>query len=166
MQVLLLNNTEEVLNVIPWHRAVRLIQKGKASPPYGHEDYYRISTGSGYFELPTALVLMRYVHIPYKDASLSRRNIIWRDENQCQYCQTQLNESNETLDHVLPTSRGGKHEWTNLVACCRKCNARKADRTPQEANMKLIREPKVPTRRVLAIKLVSKKSTKSWERWM
>lgn len=166
MQVLLLNNTEEVLNVIPWHRAVRLIQKGKASPPYGHEDYYRISTGSGYFELPTALVLMRYVHIPYKDASLSRRNIMWRDENQCQYCQTQLNESNETLDHVMPTSRGGKHEWTNLVACCRKCNSRKANRTPQEANMKLIREPKVPTRRVLAIKLVSKKSTKSWERWM
>ena len=70
MQVLLLNSSEEVLNVIPWHRAVRLLQKGKANVPYGHEDYYRIATGSGYFELPTALVLVKYVHIPYKNASI------------------------------------------------------------------------------------------------
>jgi 5-methylcytosine-specific restriction endonuclease McrA len=166
MQVLLLNNTEEVLNVIPWHRAVRLLRAGKASAPYGHEDYYRIATGNGYFELPTALVLVKYVHIPYKNASLSRRNIMWRDENECQYCRTELNETNQTLDHVLPVSRGGKHEWTNLVACCKSCNARKANRTPAEANMRLLREPAVPTRRVLAIKLVTKKSTDSWKRWM
>jgi len=166
MNVLLLNNTEEVLNVIPWHRAAKLLQKGKASAPYGHEHYYRISTGSGYFDVPTALVLVRYVNIPYKEASLTRRNILWRDENTCQYCETQLNESNQTLDHVLPVSRGGKHEWTNLVACCRKCNAKKANRTPDEANMQLLREPKMPTRRVLAIKVVNKKNVESWSRWV
>lgn len=166
MDVLLLNNTEEILNVIPWRRAVKLLQKGKASVPYGHEDYYRIATGSGYFELPTAIVLVKYVHVPYKNASLSRKNILWRDEHECQYCQSKLNESNQTLDHVLPVSRGGKHEWTNLVACCKGCNSRKADRTPDEAGMQLVREPRIPTRRVLAIKLVTKKSTESWKRWI
>lgn len=166
MQVLLLNNTEEVLNVISWHRAVRLLYQGKASVPYGHEDFYRIATANGYLDLPTAIVLVRYVHIPYKDASLSRRNILWRDENKCQYCETELNESNETLDHVLPVSRGGKHEWTNLVACCRKCNAHKANRTPEEAKMQLLKPPAMPTRRVLAIKIVGKKKTNSWNRWM
>ena len=166
MNVLLLNNTEEVLNVIPWRRAIRLLHQGKASAPYGHEDYYRIVTANGYIDLPTAIVLVRYVHIPYKNVTLSRKNIIWRDENTCQYCEMQLNENNQTLDHVLPVSRGGKHEWTNLVACCRNCNARKANRTPSEANMKLLREPSIPTRRILAIKIVGKKNGQGWQRWM
>jgi len=126
MDVLLLNNTEEVLNVIPWHRAVRLMYTGKASAPYGHEDYYRIATGEGYFELPTAIVLLKYVNIPYKNASLSRKNILRREEYICQYCTSDLIESNQTLDHILPVSRGGRHEWTNLVACCKSCNAAKA----------------------------------------
>jgi hypothetical protein len=166
MDVLLLNNTEEVLNVIPWHRAVRLMYTGKASAPYGHEDYYRIATGEGYFELPTAIVLLKYVNIPYKNASLSRKNILRRDEYTCQYCTSDLIESNQTLDHILPVSRGGRHEWTNLVACCKSCNAAKANRTPEEAGMRLLREPGIPSRRVLAVKLINKKTKQGWKRWV
>ena len=166
MDVLLLNKSEEVLNVIPWHRAARLMYTGKASAPFGHDEYYRIATGEGYFELPTAIVLAKYVTVPYTNASLSRKNILRRDEYSCQYCAEHLNEANQTLDHVLPVSRGGRHEWTNLVACCKGCNSKKANQTPSEAGMQLLREPHVPSRRVLAIKLVNKKITKSWTRWI
>jgi 5-methylcytosine-specific restriction endonuclease McrA len=166
MDVLLLNKSEEVLNVIPWHRAARLMYTGKASAPFGHEEYYRIATGEGYFELPTAIVLAKYVTVPYTNASLSRKNILQRDEYCCQYCSAHLHENNQTLDHVLPVSRGGKHEWTNLVACCKPCNAKKANRTPEEASMQLLQKPSIPSRRVLAVKLINKKLTDSWRRWV
>jgi 5-methylcytosine-specific restriction endonuclease McrA len=167
MEVLLLNNTEEVLNIIPWHRAVKLINNGKAMAPHGHHEYYTIGTGNGHFELPTAIVLLDYVNIPYRAASLSRRNIMKRDEYTCQYCRKHLKDDDQTLDHVLPTSRRGKHEWMNVVACCRACNAKKADRTPDEAGMKLIKPPSVPSKRVLAVKVIARKGAdSSWSRWL
>jgi len=164
--VLLLNNSEEVVNLIPWQRAVQLICSGKAIKPHGHEEFYEIPTTSGIFKLPTAVVLIRYVHIPYKNASLSRKNIMKRDENRCQYCGKTLRGETETLDHVIPSSRGGKHTWTNVVAACKPCNTHKADRTPEEANMKLLRKPTIPTRRVLIFKILRSKMVDSWERWI
>jgi 5-methylcytosine-specific restriction endonuclease McrA len=166
MQVLLLNSSEEILNVIPWHRAVRLVHTGKASAPAGHDDYYRIATGEGYFDLPTAIVLVEYVNVPYSNARLNRKNILKRDEHKCQYCSASLNPKNQTLDHVLPISRGGKDSWTNLIACCKPCNAKKANKTPEEAGMKLLSKPSVPTRRVLAVKYINKHSGRKWERWI
>lgn len=73
---------------------------------------------------------------------LTRRNIYARDKNHCQYCGKRFKTSELSLDHVLPSSRGGKTEWTNLVCCCVACNRRKANRTPEEAKMKLLSVPK------------------------
>ena len=79
---------------------------------------------------------------PFKNRSLSRKNILLRDHSTCQYCAKQLPPSELTLDHVLPRSRGGESTWDNLVACCKRCNHRKGNRTPEEANMHLIRHPR------------------------
>ena len=73
---------------------------------------------------------------------MTRRNILTRDLNACQYCGVVFPSSSLTLDHVLPQSRGGRGTWENLLTCCHSCNRRKRDRTPEEAGMALIRMPR------------------------
>ncbi len=79
----------------------------------------------------------------------SRRNLFKRDRYTCQYCGAQPGPESLTIDHVLPKSRGGKSEWTNCVLACLGCNARKADRTPEEARMQMRRPPRKPAWSVL-----------------
>jgi 5-methylcytosine-specific restriction endonuclease McrA len=75
---------------------------------------------------------------------LSRSAILARDSHTCQYCGLTLPAGRLTIDHVLPQSRGGGWSWTNLVAACPACNAAKANRTPDEAGMALLRPPGKP----------------------
>ena len=86
--------------------------------------------------------LLEYRRIPHQTRALSRKNILLRDRNTCQYCGEVLPSSELTLDHVVPRSRGGASTWENLVACCNPCNNRKGSRTPEEANMRLARAPR------------------------
>lgn len=96
--------------------------------------------------LPTVIRLRSYVKIPYKEISLSRRNVLHRDSYTCQYCSDRRHDL--TIDHILPRSRGGTDNWENVVAACLKCNVKKGDRTPREANMPLLSTPKRPTSHV------------------
>jgi 5-methylcytosine-specific restriction endonuclease McrA len=91
---------------------------------------------------PSVIRLTEYIHIPFERRSLSRKNILLRDHSTCQYCGTQYPPSELTLDHVLPRSRGGESAWDNLVACCKRCNHRKGNRTPEESGMHLLRRPR------------------------
>jgi hypothetical protein len=85
--------------------------------------------------------LLRYVNGPYRrSVPVSRRAVFGRDGNRCQYCGGPA----ESIDHVLPRSKGGDHSWENVVACCRSCNVRKADRTPLEAGLQLAERPAPP----------------------
>ncbi len=81
-------------------------------------------------------------HIPQQSRALSRKNILLRDRNTCQFCVRVFPSSELTLDHVVPRSRGGRSSWENLVACCYRCNNTKGDRTPEEAGLKLARRPR------------------------
>lgn len=107
------------------------------------------------FPAPSLVCLNRYIkNLPdyyYPTASLTLDNIRVRDDGKCQYCGRSAKDFKEdeywTKDHIFPKSRGGQDKWTNLVLCCSTCNQKKGDRTPEEANMKLIRGPIVPTRR-------------------
>jgi len=81
----------------------------------------------------------------------TRRAIFTRDNFRCAYCGKVLKDSEITVDHIIPKSRGGKWEWENLVTCCSDCNQRKGNRTPQEAGMKLLFKPKRPTGLEIAI---------------
>jgi 5-methylcytosine-specific restriction endonuclease McrA len=73
---------------------------------------------------------------------LNRKRIYKRDNNQCVYCGS---EKNLTIDHIIPRSRGGKNSWVNLVTCCSYCNLKKANKTPEEANMKMRYKAYEPT---------------------
>jgi len=91
--------------------------------------------------VPSVIRLLEYRRIPHQSRALSRKNILLRDRNTCQYCATVLPSGELTLDHVVPRSRGGSSTWENLVACCHTCNRRKGNQFPLEAGMKLMREP-------------------------
>jgi len=164
-KVLLLNLSEEVLGVITWMDAVKKMVRGVARKPYGHTEEYEIPTSSGVFKLPTAIVLIEYVNIPYKKAPLTAENLLKRDSGECQYCGKGLSRSSLTMDHIVPVSRGGKKIWKNIVASCKSCNNKKDNKTLSEANMKLRKKPKVPTRTVLLMTISEVKSKKSWSRW-
>ena len=93
--------------------------------------------------MPSVIRLLEYRRIPYQTRALSRKNILLRDRNTCQYCGDALPPSDLTLDHVIPRSRGGNSTWENLVACCHDCNRRKGNRLLQEIDdMILLREPR------------------------
>jgi len=164
--VLLLNLSEEVLGVISWIEAVKKMCRGVARRPYGHTDEYEIRTSSGVFKLPTAIVLVQYINIPYKRAPLTSDNLLRRDDYECQYCGKTLSRSSLTMDHVVPACRGGKKSWKNIVCACKKCNNQKDSKTPEEAGMLLKKKPKVPTRSVLLLTISENTKRESWHRWI
>jgi len=95
-------------------------------------------------EIPSVIVLHNYVRrFPFR-LSCNRRNVFWRDSNQCQYCGGFFKFDELTMDHVMPKSKGGAKSWENIVTSCKTCNSKKRDRTPKEAQMPLIRRPHSP----------------------
>ncbi len=92
--------------------------------------------------LPTVIRLRQFVQVPFRELPLTRRNILQRDENCCQYCGTTTEKL--SIDHVIPRSKGGADAWENVTTACLKCNVIKGCRTPLEANMPLKRNPRRP----------------------
>lgn len=138
-RVLVLNSTFEPINVCTTRRAIVLILKGIAHAEERSERMFHSARAS--LPAPSVIRLTGYVHIPFERKSLSRKNILLRDHNTCQYCSRALSPAELTLDHVIPKSRGGNSNWDNLVACCKRCNNRKGNALPEEANMKLMKRP-------------------------
>lgn len=95
-------------------------------------------------QVPRVVRLLHYDRVPRRTVRFNRRNLFARDEHVCQYCGDDFPPSQLSFDHVVPRSRGGKTTWENIVSCCFRCNARKGGRTPHEAKMRLIRDPKKP----------------------
>ena len=165
-RVLLLNASEEVIAFIGWQRAATLLVSGKAVRPYNYDHAFSVRTSKGEFMVPAALILVEYVRIPHRRAYVTKKNVLRRDGYACQYCGCKVSKSSGTIDHVLPASRGGKGEWTNLVAACLRCNNRKADRTPSEAGMKLKTTPKPPEIDLVHLRAVDHRNETLWERWL
>jgi Restriction endonuclease len=138
--VLVLNASYEPINICAARRALVLILKGVAlaeelAPAQVHSARQALN-------VPSVIRLLEYRRIPHQTRALSRKNILMRDRYMCQYCQRVLPSGEMTLDHVMPRSRHGETAWENLVACCHSCNNRKGNRTPEEAGMKLVRQPR------------------------
>ena len=106
------------------------------------KDGLMIRTISTSYPYPSVIRLTTYIRIPYRKIELSRKNILRRDKNTCQYCGKK--SSSLTIDHVIPRSRGGSDTWENLVGACVRCNNRKGNQTPAEAEMKLQNKPTRP----------------------
>jgi 5-methylcytosine-specific restriction endonuclease McrA len=138
--VLVLNASYEPINICAARRALVLVLKGVASAE--EETMIAVHSARAHLRLPSVIRLLEYRRIPRQTRALSRKNILMRDRYTCQYCHRVLPSADLTLDHVVPRSRSGESAWENLVACCHGCNNRKGGRTPEEAGMKLARQPK------------------------
>ena len=138
-QTLVLNATYEPLGVVSERRALILVLNERATSV---EDSGRILTyARGSIKLPSVVKLNKFVKIPYRHAvPLSRRAIFARDNNRCVYCGVTAT----SIDHVIPRSRGGGHNWENVVSACHKCNHAKADRTLKDLGWRLRHTPREP----------------------
>jgi 5-methylcytosine-specific restriction endonuclease McrA len=94
--------------------------------------------------VPEVVTLVNYDRVPTKTVTFSRRNVFKRDRFTCQYCGCQPGSAELTIDHVVPRAQGGSSTWENCVLACVACNSLKADRTPEQAHMKLRRKPARP----------------------
>lgn len=167
---LLVRNLAEVIHIEDGQYANydfeswRMISELKSDFKEPHDDWIR----SVNFEIqvPRVLRLLRYDRVPKQRVRLNRRNVFARDANRCQYCGKRFSTSELSLDHVVPTCRGGITSWENLVCACVKCNVRKGGRTPQQAGMKLVTKPVRPkTSPQMTIKLGNPKYA-SWKSFL
>ncbi len=139
-KVLVLNQNYEPFTICSAKRAIVLLYLHKVQLVEKYDGFVRsVNTR---MPLPSVVRLNRYIRKPFREINLNRKNILRRDRHICQYCGK--NSKPMTVDHIIPKSYGGDDSWENLVTACLACNNRKADRTPEEANMKLIRKPVKP----------------------
>lgn len=140
-RVLVLNQNFEPLNVCPVRRAFVLVTDGKAEViELGMTVLHTSSTA---YTCPSVIRLLYLIKRVHPVAKLTRKELFLRDAYTCQYCGKQSKDL--TVDHVMPRHRGGPHRWENLVSACKPCNHRKGGRSPEEANMSLINQPRRPT---------------------
>ena len=138
-RALVLNTTYEPLCVVSARRAVVLLLTQKAD--LVADSGRRMHSERLSVEVPSVIKLRSFVRVPYRRrAALNRRAVFARDGSRCQYCAAPA----ESIDHVVPRSKGGEHVWENVVAACRPCNTRKRDRLLSETTMVLRRRPAVP----------------------
>ncbi len=136
---MVLNASYEPLCVVPDRRAAVLVLSDKAVTV--HESGTELHSERRTIAVPSVVRLRYYVKVPYeRTMALSRRAVFHRDRSTCQYC----GSTADSIDHVVPRSRGGLHVWENVVAACRRCNAAKADRLLDEISMKLQSRPTPP----------------------
>lgn len=141
MRALVLNQDFRPISVCSVKRAFVLVFMNKVEMVSSFNGN-KFHTVDREFNIPAVVRLQNYVNVPYRGVELTRSNVFKRDSHQCQYCGS---ESDLSIDHVMPRSRGGGSNWKNLVTACKPCNARKGDYTPDEANMPLNIEPFKPS---------------------
>lgn len=147
LRTLVLDAAFRPLHAVRWQRAMVLDLLDRVDVL----EYYDavVRTSSDVFPLPAVIRHRGYVRKGPKRVALTRRNLLTRDDNRCQYCGERPPVRELTIDHILPRSRGGDSSWTNLVIACGPCNRAKGDKTPEEADMPLLSRPVQP--RMLAI---------------
>jgi len=144
VRCMVLNSSYEYLNIEEsWFDSLMLVLEGKAHPIEMYPEVVRSQHCT--FQLP-AVVVMRYQVQLRKRTKLfqmpTKRAVFIRDNFECQYCGTRLTMGSGTRDHVIPRSRKGLDALSNVVASCKPCNGRKANRTPEQAGMVLRSQPR------------------------
>ena len=159
MRVLLLNVSLEPLCVVSLNRAVVLVMTGKATVL---EATGLLRSERATIPAPVVLSLTRYVHVPARrPVPPTRRTVLARDDHRCAYC----GSGAATVDHVRPRSRGGTHDWSNVVAACVRCNHRKADRLLHEIGWELGFAPRAP-RWSLTVAGAVTRADPAWSRYL
>lgn len=147
-QVSVLNASYETLGDTKVVRALALVSSGRAVVEEAVEDMYIHTVGGLKIPLPKVIRLLSYINVPfhYSEEYWSKSGVLRRDKNKCVFC----GKKGSTIDHLNPRSRFERKQdadtWMNTACACLTCNAKKADRTPEEANMFLLYDPWIPTR--------------------
>ena len=142
-RTLLLNASYEVLNFIDYRKALKLLAKDKCEVLSSWEEIVVWSSGKIYH--PATLRLKNLIRRNFYNSNFSRQSVIKRDQSLCQYCGIKLSSSQITIDHVLPRAQGGITSFINCVVACKTCNNKKDNKTPEQANMKLLKKPSHPS---------------------
>ena len=145
MDVLILSQSYFPLGRTTWQSAFSMVFTGRAEvvEEYGDRE---IRSASATYKMPSIIRFLSKASSVIRNRGLkfNRRNVFYRDKGVCQYCEEKVREDCFTLDHVVPKSLGGKTSWENIVTACAKCNYRKANRTPEQAGMRLPKNPSCP----------------------
>ena len=185
-QVLVLNRLWQAVNVCSARRALTLLFEGQAQvvladesgafQTFGFHEWKDLSptesdsdcihTVSFRIRIPRVILLLLYDRMPKKEVKFTRHNIFERDRNTCQYCGKVCERKDLNLDHVIPRDRGGPTTWENIVCSCISCNTRKANRTPIEAGLRLIRKPRKPKWRPFVQITLSLRRHESWKHFI
>jgi len=185
-QVLVLNKHFVAITVTSWKKAIRLVYLDHADvvdeeyKTYSFKDWVELSQyikdhPAGFIHtckfkiaIPEVISLKYYDKIRFEEPRLTRKNIYEHYGYKCCYCGKKFSVDKLNIDHVVPRSRGGKTEWTNIVTSCIECNLKKGNKLPQEAGMKLVIPPSKPQRRIkLALVLNSNiKIPSSWQKFI
>lgn len=158
-KVLILNRSYLPIHVTSVRRAFSLLYQGIARAVNEQYQTFDFSSWSDLsvsvhdesvglvnraIRVPRVILLVSYDRIPKRHVRFSRYNIYARDKSTCQYCGRRLPRHELNLDHVVPRSLGGTSTWENVVCSCHECNRRKGGRTPEDAEMTLLRKPLRP----------------------
>lgn len=183
--VLVLNRLWQAVNICTVQRAFALLYMGHAQVVTESGGVFRtfdfnewrdftsqhdgddvVRTVSFKIRIPRVILLLFFDRLPHKEVKFTRHNIFERDNNTCQYCGRRFERHQLNLDHVIPRERGGTTTWENIVCACIQCNTRKANRTPAEAGMRLIRKPKRPKWRPFVNVTISAVVHESWKHFL
>jgi 5-methylcytosine-specific restriction endonuclease McrA len=137
--VIVLNTDNTALHTVSIQHAVKMLVRQVAIVEEARDGH-----SIGTYPWPVVLRLIRYVKTTFlyaRNPAWSKRGVLRRDLHRCAYCSSTA----DTVDHLLPQSRGGQNTWLNTVAACTRCNNTKANRTPAEAGMSLAFRPSVPS---------------------
>jgi len=123
----------------------------------------KIKTVNGYVKIPTIIVLNHYDKIPKQVVKFTQKNLWARDNYTCQYTGKKISRTTGNIDHILPKSQGGKTSWENCVIAHKDINAVKADRTPEQVGLKLIKKPCAPRVMPVSFYIRNREYIKDWE---
>lgn len=161
-KVLMLDSTMAPVRTISWKRAMTLWFQQKVRVL--EEQAMKIRGDSWEFRIPSVVQLKSYVmKRSDKHVRFNRKNVFYRDDYTCQYCQFRFQPQKLTLEHVLPRCRGGRTDWLNIVTSCLPCNQKKEGRTPDEAGMPLRRKPNRPQGMDFFVFAMPEEVPQTWE---
>ena len=162
-RVLLLNSTYEPLTALPMRRAVVMLMCGKADVVHDDPTGPVIHSATRSIAVPSVIRLRSYVRVPYRARiPMTRAALMHRDRFRCAYCGSKA----DTVDHVVPRSRGGDHTWENCVASCSTCNHRKADKLLAELGWSLRSTPTRPKGQHWRLLSTVKELDPAWMRYL
>jgi 5-methylcytosine-specific restriction endonuclease McrA len=183
--VLVLNRLWQAINVCTVERAFTLLYMGHAEVvvedsgnfqtfdfhewrefSLGHHGEDVVHTISFKIRIPRVILLLFFDRLPHKEVKFTRHNIFERDHNMCQYCGKHFDRRELNLDHVIPRDRGGTTTWENIVCACIPCNTHKANRTPTESGMHLVKKPKRPKWRPFVNVTIASVAHDSWKHFL